>query len=334
MEDLERLKFWNGKKVFVTGATGVIGLNLVNRLVECEAEIVALVRDTVPRTKILGNWLNGESGVMLVRGDLLDYNLILRILAEYESEYIFHLGAQTIVNVGNRSPLTTFRSNIEGTWNLLEAARVLEGYSSTIKALCVASSDKAYGTSPVLPYVEDMPLRGEHPYDVSKSCTDLLAQSFAKTYHLPITIARMGNIYGFGDLNFNRIIPGTIRNIIENKPVEIRSDGTPIREYFFVIDAVDAYLTMAEKISESGVAGEAFNFSSGEKLTVLEIVQKIGDLMGAKIQPWILDNSRHEIQDQYLSITKANKILRWKPHYKTGDGLKLTIDWYKEKVFT
>jgi CDP-glucose 4,6-dehydratase len=333
MEGLEQLKFWNGKKVFVTGATGVVGLNLVNRLVECEAEIVALVRDTVPRTKILGNWLNGESGVTLVRGDLLDYDLVLRSLAEYESEYIFHLGAQTIVNVGNRSPLTTFRSNIEGTWNLLEAARVLEGYSSTIKALCVASSDKAYGTSPVLPYVEDMPLRGEHPYDVSKSCTDLLAQSYAKTYHLPITIARMGNIYGFGDLNFNRIIPGTIRNIIKNKPVEIRSNGTPIREYFFVLDAVSAYLTMAEKTSKKGVAGEAFNFSSGEKLTVLEIVQKISDLMDAKIQPRILNNSRHEIQDQYLSITKAKKILNWNPHYKTGEGLKLTIDWYKEKVF-
>jgi CDP-glucose 4,6-dehydratase len=333
MEDLERLKFWDGKKIFVTGATGVVGLNLVNRLVEYQAEVVALVRDTVPKTRILGKWLDGESGVTVVRGDLLDYDLILRSLAEYESEYIFHLGAQTIVNVGNRSPLTTFRSNIEGTWNLLESARVLEGYSSTIEALCVASSDKAYGTSPVLPYTEDMPLWGEHPYDVSKSCTDLIAQSYAKTYNLPITIARMGNIYGFGDLNFNRIIPGTIRNILKNKPVEIRSNGTPIREYFFVMDAVDAYLTMAEKISKNGVAGEAFNFSSGEKLNVLEIVQKISDLMDVKIKPRILDNSRNEIQDQYLSIAKAKKVLHWKPRYKTEEGLKLTIDWYKNKVF-
>ena len=333
MEDLERLKFWNGRKVFVTGATGVVGLNLVNRLVECEAEVVALVRDTVPRARILGKWLDGGSDVTLVRGDLLDYDLVLRTLAEYESEYVFHLGAQTIVSVGNRSPLTTFRSNIEGTWNLLEAARVLEGYSGTIRALCVASSDKAYGTSPVLPYTEDMPLRGEHPYDVSKSCTDLLARSYANTYRLPVTIARMGNIYGFGDLNFNRIIPGTIRNIIEGKPVEIRSDGTPVREYFFVLDAVDAYLTMAEKISRKGVAGEAFNFSSGEKLTVLEIVQKISGLMGAKGKVRILDSSRHEIHDQYLSIAKAKRILGWKPQYKTGEGLRLTIDWYKEKVF-
>ena len=333
MEDLDRLKFWSGKKVFVTGATGVIGLNLVNRLVETKADVVALVRDTVPKTKLLGNWLEGESGVTIVRGDLLDYDLVLRSLAEYESEYIFHLGAQTIVNVGNRSPLTTFRSNIEGTWNLLEATRVLESYSSSFKALCVASSDKAYGTSPVLPYVEDMPLRGEHPYDVSKSCTDLLAQSYAKTYNLPITIARMGNIYGYGDLNFNRIIPGTIKSILENKPVEIRSDGTPIREYFFVLDAVSAYLTMAEMSQKKKVVGEAFNFSSGEKFSVLEIVQKIMDQMGTGGKPRILNTSRHEIQDQYLSIEKAKTVLKWKPHYWTDEGLAMTIAWYKEKVF-
>jgi CDP-glucose 4,6-dehydratase len=333
MEDMGRLNFWNGKKVFVTGATGVIGLNLVNQLVESQAEVVALVRDTVPKTRLLGNWLDGESGVSLVRGDLLDYDLVLRSLAEYEIEYIFHLGAQTIVNVGNRSPLTTFRSNIEGTWNLLEAARVLESYSSSLKAFCVASSDKAYGSSPVLPYVEDMPLRGEHPYDVSKSCTDLLAQSYAKTYDLPITIARMGNIYGYGDLNFNRIIPGTIRNILENKPVELRSDGTPIREYFFVLDAVSAYLTMAEVSQKKKIYGEAFNFSSGEKFSVLEIVQKIIDEMGVGGKLRIQNTSHHEIQDQYLSIEKAKKVLKWKPHYRTDEGLAMTIAWYKEKVF-
>ena len=333
MEDLERLKFWSGKKVYITGATGVVGLNLVNRLVECRAEVVALVRDAVPKAKILGKWLDGDSGVTVVRGGLQDFDLILRSIAEYESEYIFHLGAQTIVKVGNRSPLTTFQSNIQGTWNLLEAARILEGYSSTIKAICVASSDKAYGSSPVLPYTENMPLHGEHPYDVSKSCTDLIAQSYAKTYNLPITIARMGNIYGFGDLNFNRVIPGTIRNILENRPVEIRSDGTPIREYFFVLDAVSAYLIMAQKTQKKGVIGEAFNFSSGEKFTVREIVEKIIYLMGANVTPQILKTSRHEIQDQYLSIDKAKKILNWKPQYDTEKGLRMTIDWYKNEVF-
>ena len=333
MEDLERLKFWDGKRIFVTGATGVVGLNLVNRLVGYHADVVALVRDAVPKTTLLGPWLDGASGVTLVKGDLLDYDLIMRSLAEYETEYVFHLGAQTIVNVGNRSPLTTFRSNIEGTWNLMEAARVLEGYSPSIKAICVASSDKAYGSSPVLPYTEDMPLRGEHPYDVSKSCTDLISQSYAKTYHLPVVIARMGNIYGYGDLNFNRVVPGTIKSVVEKKPIEIRSDGTPIREYFFVEDAVDAYLTMAEQGQKNGVSGEAFNFSSGEKFSVTEIVQKILSVMGSKTKPRILNTARHEIQDQYLSIQKAQKVLGWKPQYSTTEGLKMTIDWYKSKVF-
>jgi CDP-glucose 4,6-dehydratase len=229
--------------------------------------------------------------------------------------------------------LTTFRSNIEGTWNLLEAIRVLEGYSNIVKAVCVASSDKAYGSSPTLPYTEEMPLHGEHPYDVSKSCTDLLAQSYAKTYDLPITIARMGNIYGFGDLNFNRIVPGTIKSVLEHKPVQIRSDGTPIREYFFVLDAVSAYLTLAQKSTAKQMCGEAFNFSSGEKFTALEIVEKIIDLMGEDMKPDTLNTTRNEIQDQYLSIAKARKLLKWKPLYNTTDGLRMTIDWYREKVF-
>jgi len=178
-----------------------------------------------------------------------------------------------------------------------------------------------------------MPLRGEHPYDVSKSCTDLIAQSYAKTYDLPITIARMGNIYGYGDLNFNRIIPGTIKSILENKPIELRSDGSPIREYFFVLDAVSAYLTMAEMSQKKKITGEAFNFSSGEKFTVLQIVEKIMKEMGARGKPHIQNTSRHEIQDQYLSIEKAKKILKWKPRYQTGEGLAMTIEWYKEKVF-
>jgi CDP-glucose 4,6-dehydratase len=333
MEDLERMNFWNGKKVFITGATGVVGLNLTNQLLDYGADVVALVRDTVPKAHILGTWLDGSSGVTIVRGDLLDHDLLMRTLSEYETEYVFHLGAQTIVNVGNRSPVTTFRSNIEGTWKLLEAIRVLESYQGSVRAVCVASSDKAYGSSTRLPYTEDMPLHGEHPYDVSKSCADLLAQSYAKTYNLPITIARMGNIYGFGDLNFNRIVPGTIKSVLEHTSVRIRSDGTPIREYFFVLDAVSAYLTLAQKTVSQRIFGEAFNFSSGEKYTALGIVEKIIALMEEDIVPEIQNISRHEIQDQYLSIAKAKKILKWRPRYTTTDGLNMTIDWYKEKVF-
>lgn len=332
MEDVGRLNFWKGRRVFVTGATGVLGLNLVNRLVRMDAEVVAFVRDWVPRARLLGPWLQDSGKVTIVRGELEDYDSITRTLAEYEIECIFHLGAQTIVNVGNRSPLTTFRANIEGTWNLLEAARVLNTYSGEILAVCVASSDKAYGTSKTLPYTEEMPLRGEHPYDVSKSCTDLITQSYASTYNLPTGIARMGNIYGPGDLNFNRIVPGTIKSLIEGKCPVIRSDGKPIREYFFVEDAVDAYLVMAESISRKKFFGEAFNFSSGEKIQVADLVRRIITHFGSNFEPEIQNTSRNEIIDQYLSIEKAKKLLVWTPHYTVDQGLRLTIPWYREMM--
>lgn len=329
VEDLERLNFWKGRRVLVTGSTGVIGLNLVNRLESYGAEITAIVRDWVPQAQRLGTWLSGDSTVTIVRGELEDYFFIMRALSEYEIQYVFHLGAQTIVKVGNSSPLTTFRANIMGTWNLLEACRILEGYSHNLESVCIASSDKAYGTSSVLPYTEDMPLRGEHPYDVSKSCTDLIAQSYGKAYDLPVSVARMGNIYGPGDLNFSRIIPGTIRSVLKGKRPEIRSDGTPVREYFYVEDAVNAYLTLAEHTRRMNHHGEAFNFSSGEKRTVLEVVHQILESMGATMEPHITKTGRHEIQDQYLSIGKAAKRLRWHPEYLLARGLPLTIEWYR-----
>jgi CDP-glucose 4,6-dehydratase len=330
MEDLGRINFWKGKRVFVTGSTGVIGLNLVNRLTSYGAEVTALVRDWVPQTVKCGSWLSGTSSVNLTRGELEDYFFIMRVLSEYEIQHIFHLGAQTLVNVGNASPVTTFRANIEGTWNLLEAVRVLREYNSTIESVCVASSDKAYGSSRILPYTEDMPLSGEHPYDVSKSCTDLIAQCYGKTYNLPVNIARMGNIYGPGDLNFSRIIPGTIRNILEKKPPEIRSNGTPVREYFFVEDAVDAYLTLAEHAGTARLPGEAFNFSSGEKRNVIELVSQVSSLMQSDLKPVIQDTGRNEIQDQYLSIKKAEELLGWHPRYSLDAGLPLTINWYRK----
>jgi len=330
MEDLERLKSWKGRRVFVTGGTGVVGTNLVTRLEGLGAEVTALVRDWVPRTRILGSWLSGEAGVNLVRGELEDYPLVERTIAEYEIEFIFHLGAQTIVSIGNASPVGTFRANIQGTWNLLEAARVVGGYASHIQGICVASSDKAYGASKNLPYTEDQPLAGTHPYEVSKGCADLLARSYAATYDLPVAVARMGNIYGPGDLNFNRVIPGTIRSLLAGRRPEIRSDGTPVREYFFVGDAVEAYLTLAGKASDKRVRGEAFNFSSGEKATVLEVVKRITKKMDMDKKPVVLNESRHEIQDQYLAIDKAKKILKWRPVYTLDAGLDLTIPWYRE----
>lgn len=329
MENLGRLGWWKGKHVFVTGATGVVGLNLVNRLVSYKAKVIVLVRDSVPQAQVLGPWLEGQNDVILVRGELENFNLIMRSLGEYEIQYVFHLGAQTIVGVGNRSPLTTFKANIEGTWNLLEAVRILNSYSQDIKAVCIASSDKAYGTSPKLPYHEEMPLHGEHPYDVSKSCADLIAQSYGKTYDLPISIARMGNIYGPGDVNYNRIIPGTIRSLLKGNDPEIRSDGTPIREYFFVEDAVDAYLTLAESTNKLSLHGEPFNFSSGERYSVLDLVNIIIKMIDPDRNPVFINTCRHEIQDQYLSIEKAERVLKWHPQISLYEGLEKTIEWYK-----
>ena len=330
MEDLEGLKAWKGRRVFVTGGTGVVGTNLVNRLEVLGAEVTALVRDWVPRTRVLGAWLSGESGVNLVRGGLEDYPLLERSLAEYEAEYVFHLGAQAIVATGNASPVGTFRANIMGTWNLLEAARVVSAYSGQPAGICVASSDKAYGASRRLPYTEDQPLAGTHPYEVSKGCTDLIARSYAATYGLPVAVARMGNIYGPGDLNFNRVIPGTIRSLLAGERPRIRSDGTPVREYFYVGDAVGAYLALAEKAGGKRVRGEAFNFSSGERATVLEVVKRIAGKMGKRARPVILDESRHEIPRQYLDIRKAGRVLGWRPAYSLDEGLDLTIPWYRE----
>lgn len=330
VEDLERLNLWKGRRVLVTGSTGVIGLNLVNRLQSYGAEVTAIVRDWVPKTQQLGSWLSDDSSVNIVRGELEDYFFIMRVLSEYEIEYVFHLGAQTLVNVGNRSPLTTFRANVEGTWNILEACRVLETYSKNVRTVCVASSDKAYGSSTVLPYTEDMPLFGEQPYDVSKSCTDLIAGSYGKTYGLPVYIARMGNVYGPGDLNFSRIVPGTIRSVLAGKSPEIRSDGAPVREYFYVEDAVDAYLTLAENADRLNLPGEAFNFSSGEKRTVLEVVHQILKVMGSSLEPKISATGKHEIKDQYLSIQKAKTMLGWSPQYPVSRGLPPTIEWYRK----
>ena len=326
-----RTKAWNGKRVFVTGATGVIGLSLTRALEGLGAEVTVLVRDWVPRARSLGEWLDGKGNVTVVRGDLEDRDLLSRILSEYETEVIFHLGAQTIVRAGSVSPVTTFAANIAGTWNLLEAARTTGMYDGdAVSAICVASSDKAYGTAEKLPYTEEMPLAADHPYDVSKSCTDLIARSYAVTYDLPVIIARMGNIYGPGDLNWSRIIPGTIRSVLAGKAPVIRSDGTPVREYFYVADAVDAYLTMAEAIGTPGVRGQAFNFSSGERRTVREVVDLVLSAMGSRLEPRILDTAQHEIQDQYLSLAKARRVLGWKPRTRLSDGLQETITWYRE----
>jgi CDP-glucose 4,6-dehydratase len=317
--------YWQDRRVFVTGCSGFLGSWMVEALVERGASVVGLVRDHVPQSML---FRNGTAGQMrIVNGELNDIALLERILAEYEVQTIFHLAAQTIVGIANRSPLSTFETNIRGTWHLLEAARRATGVNSIV----VASSEKAYGEPLALPFVEDHPLHGRHPYDVSKSCVDLIAQSYATTYALPVAITRFSNLYGGGDLNWNRLIPGTMRSVLRGKAPLIRSDGTFKRDYVYVEDAVNAYLNLAERAGQPGICGEAFNFGLGRPVTALEVVQTIIEVSEhSYLQPIILDEVQHEIRDEYLSPQKATEILGWQPKETMASGLSRTMDWYRE----
>jgi CDP-glucose 4,6-dehydratase len=266
-----------------------------------------------------------DKKIILVRGEIEDYPLLERIINEYEIDFIFHLAAQTIVSIANRNPVSTFKSNIEGTWNLLEACR----RTSQETKIVVASSDKAYGTQLRLPYDETTPLEGRHPYDVSKSCADLLCRCYFETYDVKVCVTRCGNFYGGGDQNFNRIVPGTIKSLLENKRPLIRSDGTYIRDYFYIKDGVESYITLAEAMDNKKIVGEAFNFSTETPLNVLDLVNKIIKIYGSDTTPLILNTASHEITSQYLSAKKSHDLLSWKPHYSLDEGLKETIQWYK-----
>lgn len=318
-------KFWVDRRVFVTGATGLLGSWLTHKLVELGADVAVLIRDWVPESELFQN--GALSGATVIRGELTDQELLERILNEYEIETVYHAGAQTIVGTANRSPISTFESNIRGTWCLLEAVR----RSTLVKQVIVASSDKAYGSHDELPYREDAPLQGRHPYDVSKSCADLIAQSYAYTFGLPICITRCGNLFGGGDLNWNRLIPGTIRSVIRGETPIIRSDGTFIRDYFYVEDAALAYIMLAEKMAgDVSICGQAYNFSNEIQMNVLDVTLRILDIMDQDgMQPEILDQADNEIQHQYLSAEKARATLGWKPEFTLDTGLERTIGWYQ-----
>ncbi|BDG79029.1 putative sugar dehydratase/epimerase YfnG [Bacillus subtilis] len=296
----------------------------MKELIEQGANVTGLVRDHVPQS----NLYQGEhvKKMNIVQGALEDLPVIERALGEYEIDTVFHLAAQAIVGVANRNPVSTFEANILGTWNVLEACRK----HPLIKRVIVASSDKAYGDQENLPYDEDMPLQGKHPYDVSKSCADLISHTYFHTYGLPVCITRCGNLYGGGDLNFNRIIPQTIQLVLNGEAPEIRSDGTFVRDYFYIEDAVQAYLLLAEKMEEHNLAGEAFNFSNEIQLTVLELVEKILKKMNSNLKPKVLNQGSNEIKHQYLSAEKARKLLNWTPAYTIDEGLEKTIAWYTE----
>jgi CDP-glucose 4,6-dehydratase len=317
--------FWKDRPTLVTGATGLVGGWLVRRLCDAGADVVCLVRDWVPQSQLIRDRLADR--VKMVRGDVRDQAALERALGEYEVATVFHLAAQTIVGIANRNPVSTFESNVQGTWALLEACR----RSPAVKQVVLASSDKAYGDQERLPYDESTPLQGTHPYDVSKSCADLIAHSYAVSYDLPVTITRCGNFYGGGDLNWNRIVPGTIRSVIRGQRPVIRSDGKFIRDYFYVEDGANAYMVLAEAMAAGPeLKGEAFNFSNEIQVTVLDLVRSILAAMGSDLEPDVRNEASNEIIHQYLSAAKARRELNWSPLFDLRRGLAATIDWYRE----
>ena len=317
--------FWKDRNVFVTGSTGLLGSWMTEELVSRGANVTCLIRDWVPRSKLLESDVAMQ--VNIVRGELEDLQVLLRSLNEYEIDTVFHLGAQAIVGTASRSPLSTFESNVRGTWNLLEACRICP---RLIERVIVASSDKAYGVHERLPYSEDLPLEGRFPYDVSKSCADLISMSFFHTYQMPVAITRCGNLFGGGDLNFNRLIPGTIRSALKDEAPIIRSNGEFIRDYFYVRDAVSAYLHLAERLPDERLLGQAFNFGTETPVSVLALVERILRLTDKQwLTPKILNAASHEIPSQYLSCSKAREMLDWQPVYTIERGLAETISWYR-----
>lgn len=321
--------FWRDRPTLVTGGSGLLGGWLVHHLVQAEADVTCLVRDWVPQSELLRVSLIDR--VKIVRGDVRNQATLERALGEYEIDTVIHLAAQTIVGIANRNPVSTFETNIAGTWSLLEACR----RSPAIRQIVVASSDKAYGEHEQLPYTEDAPLEGNHPYDVSKACADLIAQTYAVTYDLPVAVTRCGNFYGGGDLNWNRLVPGTIRSVLRGRRPVIRSDGKFVRDYFYAEDAAVANMLLAELMdTDASLRGQAFNFSNEIQVTVLELVERILALMDSDLEPDVRNEAVNEIHHQYLSADKARRLLNWRPLFTLDEGLRLTIDWYKEFLGT
>jgi CDP-glucose 4,6-dehydratase len=311
------------RPVLVTGGSGLAGGWLVRRLLTLHAHVICLVRDWVPGSTILGT---PGPGPTLVFGDVRDQALVERVLGDYEVEVVFHLAAQTIVPIANRNPVETFDSNIRGTWAVLEACR----RSPAVRAVVVASSDKAYGSQAALPYREDTPLGAVHPYDVSKAAADMIARSYAATYESPVAVTRAGNFFGGGDLNWSRVVPGTIRAALRQKSPVIRSDGTPLRDYLYIEDAVEAYLRLAEALAAGRMHGEAVNVSYGQPLSVSDVVRAVLAEVGSQLEPVVEGTVTHEIQDQYLDASLAREQLGWAPSCGFDEGLRRTVVWYRE----
>lgn len=320
------MSFWTDRPVFVTGATGLLGSHLVAELVSRGAEVTCLVRDAVAKCHF--HALGLEHEVVVVRGALQEYSLLERALAEYETDTVFHLAAQTIVGVANRNPMSTWESNIRGSYHLLEACR---RNNQRVRRVVVASSDKAYGAQPTLPYEEDAPLEGRYPYDCSKSCADLIATSYHRSFGLPVCTTRCGNLFGAGDMNWNRLVPGIIRSALRGESPLIRSDGSCVRDYFYVEDAVHAYLLLAEQMHRPEVVGQAFNFSDNKPLDVLAMARLVLEACGRpELELDVRGEASNEIPQQYLASGKARRLLPgWKPRFGIEEGLEHTVRWYR-----
>lgn len=319
-----RRKFWRNKRVLITGHEGFLGSWLTKVLLDNKAKVIGL--DLIAkRPKSILKGL--RSSMVCLRGDVSDLSLMKKIINKYKPEFIFHLAAEAIVGIANKNPIRTFKSNIEGTWNILEATRD----KKFIKGLIIASSDKAYGSHKELPYIEDMALEGKHPYDSSKSCADILAMTYHNTYQVPVCVTRCGNIYGPGDLNFSRLIPDAICSILKGKKFIIRSDGEFTRDYIYVEDIIRGYLLIAEKMKVLNLYGEAFNFSNEKPITVLNLFKQISKVIDNRVASYkILNKVKYEIRHQYLSAKKAKSTLSWKPRYSLAEGLRRTVAWYEE----
>lgn len=317
---------WRQRSVLITGGTGFLGTHLTGSLVEAGAHVIVLTRDAVPRSALVNRWWEQ---VTRVAGEIQDQAVLERLLAEYEVRTIFHLAAQSQVGVAARSPVATYESNVAGTWSLLEASR----RSQLVEQVIVASSDKAYGAQPVLPYTEDMPLLAINPYDVSKACADLISQSFHRTQGVPVAVTRCGNLFGPGDLNWQRIVPGTIRSVLRGERPIIRSDGTMVRDYLYVEDAVLAYLRLAEAMmNDPELAGEAFNFSIERPLSVLELVELVQTAAETTLEPDVQSSAKHEIERQFLSAAKGHRLLGWAPRFAMEEALERTVAWYRQHL--
>ncbi len=314
--------FWKNKSVLVTGYEGFLGSNLTKRLLSYGAKVVGIDIRVNRKKTILTE--DDFKKIIVIKGNVTRYNLIEEIIQKYKTEIVFHLAAEAIVGECLRNPSRTFSSNIGGTWNILDCCRNL----NTVKAIIIASSDKAYGSHERLPYKEDASLKGNHPYDVSKSCADLIAHTYFHTYGLPVAITRCGNIYGPGDFNFSRIVPDAVRCAVSGRTLLIRSDGKFTRDYVYVDDIVNGCILLAEKLQKLNLKGEAFNFSAENPVTIIELINKIYEIVNKSPNYKILNQVKYEIRHQYLCSKKARRILRWKPRYRLEEGIKKTIQWY------